>query len=137
MTGREPETEQTLGKTHTQHKAENIVHELVGLGVDVDTINAEGACALHFACYSTGEGDSYCPAIARALLNAGATAEVVDASYGCTPLHWAASKGDQSLCHSLMTSGARVDTQVRPEFFRYCIPNEYSERIFRTNSPNE
>ena len=55
-----------------QHKAENVVHELIGLGVDVDTINAEGACALHFACYSTGDGDSYCPAIARALLNAGA-----------------------------------------------------------------
>ena len=56
--------------------------------------------------------DSVTDSITPPCPTSGATAEVVDASYGCTPLHWAASKGDQTLCHSLMTSGARVDTQV-------------------------
>lgn len=49
-----------------------------GGAIDVDAVNSEGACALHFACYK----DSVCAETAVLLLERGAEPEVVEKSYG-------------------------------------------------------
>ena len=49
-----------------------------GGAIDVDATNAEGACALHFACYK----DSVCTETAMLLLERGAAPERVENTYG-------------------------------------------------------
>lgn len=49
-----------------------------GGAIDVDATNAEGACALHFACYK----DSVCAETALLLLKRGAAPEIVENTYG-------------------------------------------------------
>ncbi|CAM9615075.1 unnamed protein product, partial [Hapterophycus canaliculatus] len=77
-----------------------------GGAIDVDAINSEGACALHFACYK----DSVCAETAVLLLERGAAPEVVENTYGCTPLHYAAGAGDVGLCKRLIEKGAKANT---------------------------
>ncbi|CAM9809238.1 unnamed protein product [Ectocarpus fasciculatus] len=77
-----------------------------GGAIDVDAVNSEGACALHFACYK----DSVCAETAVLLLERGAEPEVVEKSYGCTPLHYAAGAGDVNLCQRLIEKGAKANT---------------------------
>lgn len=49
-----------------------------GGAIDVNAVNLEGACALHFACYK----DSVCAETALLLLERGAEPEVVEKTYG-------------------------------------------------------
>ncbi|CAN0575761.1 unnamed protein product, partial [Ectocarpus sp. 12 AP-2014] len=77
-----------------------------GGAIDVDAVNSEGACALHFACYK----DSVCAQTAVLLLERGAEPEVVEKTYGCTPLHYAAGAGDVNLCKRLIEKGAKANT---------------------------
>lgn len=49
-----------------------------GGALDLDAVNSEGACALHFACYK----DSVCAEIAFLLLDRGAKPEVVENTHG-------------------------------------------------------
>ncbi|CAM9746255.1 unnamed protein product, partial [Phaeothamnion confervicola] len=78
----------------------------------VNATNTAGACALHFPCYK----DSLNPDTARLLVDAGATADVCEKSYGCTPLHYAAGAGNVALCRLLVGAGARPETC---DFYNY------------------
>lgn len=49
-----------------------------GGALDLDAVNSEGACALHFACYK----DSVCAETAFLLLERGATPEVIENTHG-------------------------------------------------------
>lgn len=49
-----------------------------GGAIDLDAVNSEGACALHFACYK----DSVCAETAFLLLERGAKPEVVENTHG-------------------------------------------------------
>ena len=90
----------------TQYGAFDLVPKLLNKGVDVNIRNKDGACPLHFCCYT----DTFSPESAQLLIENGASAEVVEKSYGCTPLHWAASAGDTSLCKLLCNAGALPST---------------------------
>mmetsp|Transcript_12635 Transcript_12635/g.25766 ORF Transcript_12635/g.25766 Transcript_12635/m.25766 type:complete len:1150 (-) Transcript_12635:39-3488(-) len=90
----------------TQYGAFDLVPKLLNKGVDVNIRNKDGACPLHFCCYT----DTFAPDSAQLLIENGAAAEVIEKSYGCTPLHWAASAGDTSLCKLLCNAGALPST---------------------------
>lgn len=70
-------------------------------------VNAVGICPLHYTCFS----DSLSLDAAEALLWRGADPGVAETTYGCTPLHYAASSGDVDLCAMLLEHGAKP--QVR------------------------
>jgi hypothetical protein len=54
--------------------------------------------------------------VATALLAAGSQPEVVENTYGCTPLHYAASTGSVELCRALIDAGAKATTT---DFLQY------------------
>ncbi|CAM9589921.1 unnamed protein product, partial [Discosporangium mesarthrocarpum] len=92
-----------------QYHCESLVPIVLNRGegsIDLDATNSAGACALHFACYK----DSLSPETAILLLRRGVRAEVVENTYGCTPLHYAAGAGDVDLCKALIESGAKTET---------------------------
>lgn len=55
-----------------------ILSKSSGGAIDLDAVNSEGACALHFACYK----DSICAETAMMLLERGAKPEVVENIHG-------------------------------------------------------
>lgn len=62
------------------------------------------------------------------MINNGATAEVIERQYGCTPLHWAAAAGNWFMCKLLLEAGALVTTLD----FNQCSPNEYARQSGNT-----
>jgi ankyrin repeat protein len=94
---------------------------LLAKGVDVNARNKEGACALHFVCYT----DSFDPESAQLLVDNGAHPEVVEKTYGCTPLHWAASAADVSLCRLLCNAGCSPSTLDN----HGCDPAAYAAQV--------
>ena len=103
-----------------QYGAFDLVPKLLNKGVDINIRNKDGACPLHFCCYT----DTFSPESAQLLIEGGAVAEVVESSYGCTPLHWAASAGDTPLCKLLCNAGALPSTMDT----HGCDPVAYAEQ---------
>jgi truncated hemoglobin YjbI len=75
---------------------------LIRYGADPDAKEAEGHTPLYRA--STGE-------VARALLAAGATADVASGPTRGTPLHQAARRGHVSVAEALLDHGATIDSR--------------------------
>jgi hemoglobin len=75
---------------------------LIGSGADPDASETEGHTPLYRA--STGE-------VARVLLAAGATADVVSGPTRGTPLHQAARRGSVSVARALLDHGATIDAR--------------------------
>ncbi|KAG5183711.1 ankyrin repeat-containing domain protein, partial [Tribonema minus] len=90
-----------------QYKAGELMHAILAKDcIDVNAVNDAGACALHFACFSA----SLDVLVARALIANGSKVRVVERTYGCTPLHYAAGSGHVDLCKDLVAAGAIVAT---------------------------
>lgn len=89
-----------------QYGAFDLIPKLLVKGVNVNSRNKDGACPLHFVCYT----DTFSPESAKLLIEHGANTEVIENTYGCTPLHWAASAADISLCKLLCNAGALPST---------------------------
>jgi len=89
-----------------------LVAQLIALEAEVQALNQEGACALHYVCYK----ESFSAELVQLLVEAGSQVEVVETTYGCTPLHYAAGTGDAKVCQLLLSKGARPDTQ---DYYHY------------------
>lgn len=87
---------------------QDLVEPILVKGANPLAVNGVGICALHYTCFS----DSLSLEAAEALLWKGADPSVAEATYGCTPLHYAASSGDVDLCTLLLEHGAQ------PQVFR-------------------
>ena len=75
---------------------------LLRLGADASLQNNAGATALHFSCFE----ETYSLELVVMLLDAGAPTQAVESSYGCTPLHYAASSGHLEIVQTLLNAGA-------------------------------
>lgn len=84
-------------------KREVVLAAITSPDVDVDTRSADGSTALHWAAYTVDHE------LVRALLNAGATANVTN-RYGTTPLTEAVKLGDVELVQMLLDAGADPDS---------------------------
>jgi hypothetical protein len=91
---------------------------LLSKGCDVNARNNVGASCLHYACFA----ETFSPNAAMTLVRHGAVAEVVEAEFGCTPLHWAAYHGHVELCRVLCRAGANPATIDK----NGCDPISYS-----------
>lgn len=89
-----------------QYKCEDLVRIMLNKGADPNAINYSGVCGLHHASYK----ESSSTAIATLLLKNGANPEVIEATYGCTPLHYCAGAGDLEFCKLLLSHGAQIAT---------------------------
>lgn len=81
LAGECDEYDNTLLIRACQYKCRGLVPIILARGegaIDVNAVNAAGACALHFACYK----DSICVESAVLLLERGAKPEVVENTYG-------------------------------------------------------
>ncbi|CAM9603092.1 unnamed protein product, partial [Phaeothamnion confervicola] len=90
-----------------QHACHGLVELMLTKGADPAAVNAAGVCPLHYACYA----DTLSRAAASALLRFGADPATAELTYGCTPLHYAASSGDKALCVLLIEHGADASIQ--------------------------
>ncbi|CAM9142680.1 unnamed protein product, partial [Sphacelaria rigidula] len=109
LAGDRDEYENTLLILACQYRCKGLVPIILARGggaIDVNAVNSSGACALHFTCYN----DSICVETTILLLERGAQPEVVEKTYGCTPLHYAAGAGNLELCKSLVEAGAKAST---------------------------
>ena len=78
------------------------VRTLLAAGVNVDTPEADGTTALHWAVRERN------PEMTRLLIEAGAYVRVEN-RYGVTPLHLAALAADAGMIETLLAAGAEVD----------------------------
>jgi len=90
-----------------QYSCEDLVRIMLKKGANPNALNSSGACCLHFSCYK----ESASKAVAKALLANGATPEMKETTYGCTPLHYAAGTGDVDLIKMLIAHGAQLETK--------------------------
>ncbi|CAM9111323.1 unnamed protein product, partial [Laminaria digitata] len=90
-----------------QHACEDLVESILAKGASPTAVNGVGICPLHYTCFA----DSLSLEAAEALLWRGANPSAAETTYGCTPLHYAASAGDADLCALLVEHGARAQTQ--------------------------
>lgn len=98
-----------------QYRCEDLVRIMLNKGADPNAKNDSGASCLHFPCYSQTASKS----IAKILLQSGANPEVSEHTYGCTPLHYAASSGDVDFCKMLLSYGANISTR---DYYEYtCV----------------
>lgn len=98
-----------------QYKCEDLVRIMLNKGADPNALNYAGATCLHFPCYKETQSKT----IAKILLQGGANPEVSETTYGCTPLHYAASTGDVDFCKMLISYGAFVGTR---DYYNYtCV----------------
>ena len=89
-----------------QYRCEDLARLMLNKGANPLSLNSGGASCLHFVCYK----DTLSINIVKALLQNGANPEVQEATYGCTPLHYAAQSGDISLCKMLLASGGIISS---------------------------
>jgi ankyrin repeat protein len=82
---------------------EAVLAAITSPDVDVDAAEPDGSTALHWATYKVDHD------LVRALLNAGATADVTS-RYGSTPLGEAVKLGDLELARMLLDAGADPDS---------------------------
>lgn len=90
-----------------QFGCQDLVRILLQRGASPHVLNDSGANALHFACYK----DSLSVPIAELLLERRVAVNVPEKLYGCTPLHYAASAGNLTLCKLLIANGAYIHAQ--------------------------
>jgi GTPase SAR1 family protein len=88
-----------------QYKHEDLVRILLDKGANPNALNFSGACCLHFACYR----ESLSLPIAKILLENGATPDIAETSFGCTPLHYCAGNGDFKLSELVLSYGAQIN----------------------------
>lgn len=81
---------------------QDLVEPILAKGANPTAVNGVGICALHYTCYA----ESLSFDAAEALLWRGADPSAAETTYGCTPLHYAASAGDADLCALLVEHGA-------------------------------
>lgn len=86
------------------YRCEDLVRIMLNKGADPNAVNNSGSCCLHFACHK----DSYSLVIAKSLLSHGASPDVHEMQYGCTPLHYCATAGNIDFCKLLISKGAQV-----------------------------
>ncbi|CAM9446686.1 unnamed protein product [Ectocarpus sp. 12 AP-2014] len=86
-----------------QYGCEDLVEPILAKGANPTAVNAVGICALHYTCFA----DSLSYDAAEALLWRGAETSTAETTYGCTPLHYAASSGDAEICALLVEHGAQ------------------------------
>lgn len=94
----------TLLSIACQFSCTELVQILLKRGADARIVNTAGANGLHFACYR----DSLSIRIAELLIENNIPVNVAENLYGCTPLHYAASAGDLTLCKLLIQHGAYI-----------------------------
>lgn len=82
---------------------------ILAKGASPTAVNAVGVCPLHYTCFA----DSLSFEAAEALLWRGADPSTAETTYGCTPLHYAASSGDAEICALLMEHGAQPQASHR------------------------
>ena len=98
-----------------QYSLEDLVRIMINKGGDPNATDASGASCLHYACYKETKNKN----IAKLLLQNGANPEVVETTYGCTPLHYAAGTGDVDFCKLLIQYGSLVSTY---DYYNYtCV----------------
>lgn len=85
------------------HVKKDLVEPILAKGANPTAVNAVGICPLHYTCFA----DSLSFEAAEALLWRGADPSTAETTYGCTPLHYAASSGDAEICALLMEHGAQ------------------------------
>lgn len=87
---------------------QDLVDPILAKGANPTAVNGVGICPLHYTCYS----DSLSLDAAEALLWRGADPCAAETTYGCTPLHYAASSGDADLCTLLVEHGAQPQASI-------------------------
>ena len=117
------ETRDEFGNTllliATQHRNEALVRMLLDhCKSRCDAQNSTGAAALHFSCAA----GTFSLSITRALLEAGAPTITVESTYGCSPLHYAASCPSAALVTILLEHGANPLAQDSDGY----IPEDYA-----------
>jgi hypothetical protein len=108
----------TLLLCSCQYALESVVRILLNKGADPNATNSAGVSCLHFSCYK----DSLSSLITQLLLQNGANPDVQELTYGCTPLHYAASSGEGELCRILISYGAEARTL---DYYEYA-PGDYA-----------
>lgn len=84
--------------------ATEIVRALIGLGANVNTTDKDGLTPLHVAV----TGRERIEAV-QAILDAGAQIDAAGGALKQTPLHVAASYGEEDIVDALLKRGARID----------------------------
>ncbi|CAM9374241.1 unnamed protein product [Ectocarpus sp. 6 AP-2014] len=99
-----------------QHGCEDLVEPILAKGANPTAVNAVGICALHYTCFA----DSLSYDAAEALLWRGAETSTAETTYGCTPLHYAASSGDAEICALLVEHGAQPKaSNATQDYYNY------------------
>ncbi|CAM9179868.1 unnamed protein product [Ectocarpus fasciculatus] len=99
-----------------QHGCEDLVEPILAKGANPAAVNAVGICALHYTCFA----DSLSYDAAEALLWRGAETSTAETTYGCTPLHYAASSGDAEICALLVEHGAQPKASIATQdYYNY------------------
>lgn len=96
----------TLLIVAAQHGCGDLVEALLKKGANARGTNSAGVCGLHYTCYSS----SLSIRAAKALLQTGGDPTAQELTYGCTPLHYAASAGSAEMCELLLANGASAVT---------------------------
>lgn len=90
-------------------------------GANPAAVNGFGGCPLHYTCYTYSMSLS----ATKALLLKGADPSATETTYGCTPLHYAASAGNVDLCTLLLEHGAQQQASIA-RFILYGSEKIYS-----------
>ena len=117
------ETRDEFGNTllliATQHRNEMLVRTLIDhCKSRCDAQNSTGAAALHFSCAA----GTFSVSITRKLLDSGAPTSTIESTYGCSPLHYAASCPSADLVRILLEHGANPLAQDSDGY----IPEDYA-----------
>ncbi|CAB1118067.1 unnamed protein product [Ectocarpus sp. CCAP 1310/34] len=97
-------------------QALDLVEPILAKGANPTAVNAVGICALHYTCFA----DSLSYDAAEALLWKGAETSTAETTYGCTPLHYAASSGDAEICALLVEHGAQPKaSNATQDYYNY------------------
>ena len=112
----------TLLMIACQYRLANFCSIMINNGVDVNTKNALGASPLHFACADGTDSLE----VAELLLRNGANPSSVEASTGCTPLHYAALVPNVEYVQLLLRSGANPLAEDQEDY----LPLDYAKDVY-------